>query len=112
MAAFTQTRGSCEGSSTRSLHTGSRALQPLSELVSRYYLRFEVVDVHSACSADTAARRHHRGRVFQEMVEGTKFGALKATIYAFILEDLGCLGRALPSKGGTAMVLWFRAIDI
>jgi homoserine dehydrogenase len=57
-----------EGLATRSLHTGPRALQPLSELVSRYYLRFEVVDAPGVLAKIAGALGEH-GVSIQEMVQ-------------------------------------------
>src|SRR6478736_6471487 len=48
-----------EGLATRSLHTGPRALQPLSELTSRYYLRFEVVDAPGVLAKIAGALGEH-----------------------------------------------------
>jgi len=91
-----------EGLATRSLHTGTRALQPLSELVSRYYLRFEVVDAPGVLAQIAGALGQH-GVSIQEMVqEGIESSArLLMTTHA---TREGDLRRALAAIEGSGFM--------
>lgn len=57
-----------DGLATRSLHTGPRVLEPIADLVSRYYLRFEVVDAPGVLSRIAGALGEHDVSI-QEMVQ-------------------------------------------
>lgn len=57
-----------DGLLTRSLHTGPRALRSLDELVTRYYLRFEVSDAPGVLSHISGALARH-GVSIQQMVQ-------------------------------------------
>lgn len=89
-----------EGLSTRSLHTGTRALQPLSELISRYYLRFEVVDAPGVLAQIAGALGQH-GVSIQEMVqEGIESSArLLMTTHSTREGDLRQALLAIESSG-------------
>jgi homoserine dehydrogenase len=64
-----------DGLLTRSLHTGPRTLRPLDELVTRYYLRFEVVDAPGVLSQISGALGRHGVSIQQMVQEGAEQSA-------------------------------------
>src|SRR5690606_5316791 len=91
-----------DGLLTRSLHTGPRTLQSLDSLMSRYYLRFEVVDAPGVLARLAGALGEHGVSIEQMVQEGvdksarllmitqvTREGDLKAALGA--LEGSGFL---------------------
>ncbi len=64
-----------DGLLTRALHTGPRTLQPLDELNSRYYLRFDVVDVPGVLATIAGALGQHNVSIEQMVQEGVEKSA-------------------------------------
>ncbi len=94
-----------DGLLTRSLHTGPRTLQSLDSLMSRYYLRFEVVDAPGVLARLAGALGEHGVSIEQMVQEGvdksarllmithvTREGDLKAALGA--LEGSGFLRKS------------------